>query len=599
MDGTLLAAWAEPPKIAVLMAALLAAVVLGVRLTRLLHLPRVVGFIVMGVLLRVGMDAVLPVGEGQTAPLAESFEVLKILKSLALVLILFSIGASFDRIHLHAIRRHIWKLSLIEVAGIVAVVFLAVLVTAPQRPLLFAVFLAIAAVETAPAATLLVLRQYEAKGPATDHIIAMTGLNNLAAMVLFYIAFLLFAELGPERGGLAATHLVGGLFGGLLLATVGSALAGCLLGLLLSLVHIMLSRFEMNLIFWAAMLAVSALAKPLGVPYNALIVALFAGVTFVNFSIQPHPFLNSLDPYTGPVFALFFVLAGVDLQWMRLPEVGLVGVAYLVARAVGKVGGAYLGVRRLRLDTQIPPALGTAMLCQAGVAIGLGKYLVEHWGQEGAAGFVPDPAAAAINAVILASVAVFELVGPVATKRFVVRAGEVKAISLLDRRGGSVREVGTILSRLRAWLRSGGGTTSAEDTPLDVRHAMRTNIDTVRDTATMSEVLHHVERSRFTEFYVVDEAGHLVGVIDFKDLRNLVFNPVLAQLLNAYDMANTAPPAIEADRSLQEALDLFHKYDVSSLPVIENAESRRLLGVLEQRDVLKSLHADEGEQNSH
>ena len=114
--------------------------------------------------------------------------------------------------------------------------------------------------------------------------------------------------------------------------------------------------------------------------------------------------------------------------------------------------------------------------------------------------------------------------------------------------------------------------------------------------------LHFVEHSRLNHFYVVDNEGHFVGTINFKDLRNLMFNPMLAQMLTAYDMANTAPPLAYADQPLDELLNLFHKHDVGSLPVLENPESRRLLGVIEQRDVLRALHiavTGEHEESGH
>ena len=577
-----LAEWSEPPKVAILIATLLLAALIGDRTARAMHIPRVVGYLLLGLILRLVLPWVTAGAERTGDSLQDTIGLVNIIKSLALCLILFAIGTSFDRAHLRAIRRHAWKLSLAEISTVSVVVFLATWVAGRDHSPVQALFLASAAIATAPAATLLVLRQYGAKGPATDHVLAL---------------------ICAASSGLHTEPLRYGLSGSLLMATLGSAAAGALLGMVLSLMHLSLTRFETTLAFFGIMFATCVAAKPLGIPYNALILAMFMGLTFVNFSIQPRQFLSGLEPIWAPIFALFFVLAGFSLEISRLWQVGAVGIAFVAARTIGKIGGAALGVRWIGPRHRVPPEIGTAMLCQAGVAIGLGKYLVEHWGRQTAAGFEPDPDAVVVNTVILASVVIFELAGPLATKHAVVRAGEVKAINLLARPGGSVREMATLLSRLRRLV-----AVKQQDKPgveaqtLTVRHIMRTNIESLNETAKMNEVLRFVEHSRHHQFYVVNEEGHLVGTLNFKDLRNLVYNPVLARFLTAYDMANTAPPVILADQPLRQVLDVFHQRDVGSLPVIENEESRRLLGVVEQRDVLRALHvgeSDEREEDSH
>lgn len=592
-----LAAWAEAQNVGPLVGVLLATAVVGIRLARFAHIPRVVGYLLLGLVLQLivhlsaGGEEVVDSLLGQT----HIKGAIDGIKSFALCLILFAIGAGFDAKHLRAIRGHIWKLTLAEVGAVGLAVFVATWAMGRDHSLIQAVFLAIAAIATAPAATMLVLRQYGAKGPTTDHILAMTGMNNLVAIVLFYAAFLIFAELGPDAGGIHAEHMDHGLVQGIVFATVGSAVIGFLLGLLLSLGHVVLTRFESLLVFLAFMLVVSVEAEGFGL--NGLIICMFMGLAFTNFSIQPHQLLTDLEPISAPVFALFFVLAGFNLKLARLLDLGALGVilAFLVARTAGKVGGAYLGVRWVGPRHRVPHDLGMAMLCQAGVAIGLGKFLVEHWGRQADGTFVTDPGALAINTVILASVAVFELTGPLATKRAAVRAGEVKAVTLIARPTAARPEISTIIARLkRAIAPAKPNSSKTPDESLTARHVMRTNVESLADTAKMVNVLHFVEHSRLNHFYVVDAEGHFIGTVNFRDLRNLMFNPVLAQMLTAYDMANTAPPIALADQPLKEILDLFHEHDVGSLPVIENRESRRLLGVIEQRDVLRALHVHDG-----
>lgn len=592
------AAWPISSQILLLGAVMLAAAVLGVRVARITHVPRVVSYLVLGVLVRGVLEFM---DSGITRPGAADAQVSNVLaavKSLTLCLILFEIGTTFDKYLLRAAREHIWKLTLCEVTftslGVFATTWVALMVagvTGPAR-IVTPLLLAIAALATAPSATILVLRQYGAKGPMTDHLLAMTGLNNLISIVLFYIAFVVLAE----TGAIHTEELPHGLVLGTLLATIGSALIGVVLGLALSVVHVLVTRFESLLAFFGFMLLLTAVSKPLGI--NSLIICLFMGLAFVNFSIQPDRLRAELGPLTAPLYALFFIIAGYSFDLANLAEVGLLGLLYVVMRVAGKIAGVAVGVRWIGPQHQLSTNLGIGLLCQAGVAIGLGKYLVEHWGHRLEDGtFVPNAGATAVNTIILASVVVFELIGPLLTKRAVVRAGEVKVLTLVSQPSGSLRDVRTLFSRLRrALFPPKPGETGPSANDLTVRHVMRTNIEVLSDSANLTQVLGFVERSRLNHFFVVDADGNLVGTINFPDLRNLVFNPVLARFLKAYDMANTAPPVALADQPLKEVLEMIHEHDVGSLPVIEGEESRRLLGIIEQRDVLRALHVDDDDE---
>lgn len=573
----------------ILLAGLLIAGVIGTRISQLTHLPRVVGYLLMGIAAHYLIDWI----GNCFAPLQDvprdlarqaSVEVL----SLGLCLILFSIGLEFDGRLIRHLRGHIWKLTLTETAVIIVLVFLGCWTAVGFKSIVAPVFLAIGAVATAPGATLLVLRQYEAKGPLTNHVLAMTGMNNLVSIVLFYVTFFIFAKVG----WIHAESMEHGLVWGLLLATVVSALVGFLLGLCLSIIHAMLTRNEVILAFFAVLMAVSACAKPLGL--NSLILCMFMGIAFTNFTIQPHAFRRDVAFLTTPLLVLFFVLAGFKLDLSQLGHVGWIGFAYVVMRIVGKIGGAKMGVRWIGPRYQVPENIGIGLLCQAGVIIGLGKFLSEHWGRMVDGEWVPHEDAYLIDTVILASVAIYELAGPIFTKRAAVQAGEVKAISLLERRSGGVHEVATVLGRLRRFLAFGGANSKAtEKKTYTTRDLMRTNVETLEQMARMVDVLHFVERSRLNQFYVLDAERCFVGRVNFGDLRHLMFNPMLASVVNAFDMANTSAPVAVVDQPLEEILDLFHRHNVDSLPVVDNPEHRRFLGVIEQRDVLRALHVDE------
>lgn len=564
-----------------LLATLFAAAVIGAQLAQLVRVPRVVGYLVMGIVLHY----VITWLGGSVLPHETTRLAFQEIISFGLCLILFSIGVEFDAAQIRHVRGHIWKLSLVETVVVMVLVFLATWAAAGFGDSVAASFLAIGAIATAPGATLLVLRQYDAKGPLTDHVLAVTGLNNVVSIVLFYMAFGVFSATGVIH----AEQMEHGMAWGILLGTAISAALGFVLGLLLSVVHSLLNRSETVLTFLAILMAISVLSKPLGM--SMLILSMFMGIAFTNFTIQPDAFRRDVAFLSMPLLVLFFVLAGFKLDLSHLAHLGWVGVAYVLARAIGKIGGAAWGVRWIGPRYQVPESLGTALLCQAGVVIGLGKYLSDHWGHTVEGIWEPSPEAQGVNTVFLAAVTLFELTGPVFTKRATVQAGEVKAISLLEHRGGGVHEIATVLGRLRRLLTPRRREPAARaDHTYTTRDLMRTNIETLDQTSQMVEVLRFVERSRLNQFFVVDAERRFIGRIDFRDLRNLMFNPVLAKVVNAFDMAKSNTPVAQADQTLEAVFELFQNHNVDSLPVVDDADQRRFLGVIEQRDVLRALH---------
>jgi len=128
------------------------------------------------------------------------------------------------------------------------------------------------------------------------------------------------------------------------------------------------------------------------------------------------------------------------------------------------------------------------------------------------------------------------------------------------------------------------------DEPLQVRHLMRTNVKCIPVSAKFDEVLRVMEQSRFDHFPVVDDDGGLVGVIHYSDLRNFIYDPVLADLVTAQDLCNPDTPAVYVDTPLGEVLSVFEGRDMGWLPVVAGPDSRQVVGIIEQRDLLNALH---------
>jgi len=584
------------PQPGLLFGLMLVAAILGGYAARRVRVPRVVGFLLFGVVLKLVLHRVLdPEGTAENAQLWDAAErTLRPIKDLALGLILFSIGGVFETRHLKSVGARLLKISLAEIALTGVLVFggCALALVATQREhgavvyLPLALLLGLAAIATAPAATLLVLREYDAKGPMTDTILSLTGVNNVVCIVLFYVTFLVLSA-----GGVIATD-----FGDrstiwlpLLMTLVGSLVLGIVLGAGISIVHSKVPIAETILIFFAVFIVLGNGEKWLlehwGTSYNFLLTALVMGAVFANVALDPEKLEAPIKLVGVPIFAGFFVMAGYELRLTDLPQIGVVGVAYILCRFAAKWYGCRIGSRWAGAADTVRPYVGLGLLCQAAVVIGLADYVGHHW---------THPLGKTFVTIVLGSVVIFELVGPLLVKWTVVHTGEVKAISLLRRRTPVAAE-GVSITRLTldALLRTFGlaPKASASSTePLQVKHILRTNIRFLRAGATLDEVLHFTEHSRYNHFPVIDDDDQLLGVIHFSDLRDMIYDPSLRDLLTAVDMADPNVRAVPMEMPIRELLDAFQEEGtVGALPVVAKAGSRRLLGVVEQRDLLRAL----------
>lgn len=574
---------------------MLVAAIVGGYSARFLRIPRVVGFLAGGVALRALLGEL--VGANDDRAIADVLEnvakPLAAIKDLALGLILFTIGGVFERSSLRAIGRTALKISLSEITLVLGGVLLAVLVVTKLmgtsgdtgQGLVLALLLATAAVATAPAATLFVLQEYESKGPVTRTILGVTAINNIVCIVLFQVVFLLLASTGTiETRGLIADHLVLALVA----STIGSVAIGVVVATMISITYTKLPLGEALLFFFAMFIILGAgeewLWQHRGVSYNRLLTALVVGAVFANITVDAQKLTTMLRTVAAPVFAGFFVMAGYDLHLEDLAHMGWLGAAYVLARAFGKWGGCKLGIRWAKAPLRAEGRLGPALMCQAAVVIGLASFVDRFWVSESASMF---------STIVLGSVVLFEVVGPLCVKRCVVQAGEVKAVTLL-RRPESPGENG---SGIRSALRNLGrlfGMHADPDTgvPEEMRvdHIMRTNVQTIPASATFTDVLHAIERSTHSHFPVVTDDGTFAGVIHFSDVHDVIYDPTLTNLVTAVDLADADSTTVTIDMTLKDLMGLFSQQDVAVFPVVEEAGGKRIVGLVEQRDLLRALH---------
>ncbi len=583
------------PSSGILFGLILVAAIIGGYTAHLLHVPRVVGFLLGGVALRFLLsllfddDSSPPASEALAAAAAP----LQPIKNLALGLILFTIGGAFERTKLRSVGPRVLRISALEMGFTLILVFVAcaaaLWLTHSNVPLgqtaVLAVLLATAGLATAPAATLFVLQEYQAKGPVTDTILGLTAVNNIVCIVAFQAVFLILASLGIiSTSGVIAGHL-----GVALVVTIlGSVVLGGVVGTIISVLHAKVSLSEALLFFFALFILLGASEgwfwQRYGASYSFLLTALVAGAVFTNIALDSQKLDAALRTFGAPIFAGFFALAGFDLHLEHLAHMGWLGVAYILARFAGKWLGCRYGVRWAKGPQRVDGRLGGAMLCQAAVVIGLASFVEKNWSSELAGQFAT---------IILGSVVVFELIGPLLVKRCVVQSGEVKAITLLGRVEGRTEGESIVRLTLRSLRRLFGlglRQATAEPKRLCVEYIMRTNAQFIRASETFDEVLHHIEHSTYSHFPVVYDNGDFAGMIHFSDVRDVIYDPGISALVTAVDLADPDSAVVPMDLPLAELLHRFTQQNVGVLPVVERPDSKRIVGLVEQRDLLRALH---------
>jgi Kef-type K+ transport system membrane component KefB len=371
-------------------------------LVKYVRIPEVTGYILAGVVL--GPSALGWVSMRNLAAL-------EILSEVALGLILFSVGTVFEAARFRRVGRQVLLLTLYESALAAILVVVGMLAVGVEWPA--ALLLGAIAIATAPASTLMVIREVDSEGPLTDSLLAIIALNNIYCIIAFSLAGT-FIDLSSGLDGTAG--LLGTLYGALyplVWQLVGSVALGFLVGLLLARWAAMVKETgETLILLGGSILFCVGVARLLEL--SPLIASMAVGATMVNLSQRSQPLFETLSEADPPFYAIFFVLAGAELDLSLVGSLGLAGVVYLLGRAVGKFLGARAGARRLGMAPTVRRYLGLTLLAQAGLAVGL-TISTEHR--------FPDIAPTVV-AIVLASVAIYEMFGPIATRWALMRSGE-------------------------------------------------------------------------------------------------------------------------------------------------------------------------------
>jgi Kef-type K+ transport system membrane component KefB len=371
-------------------------------LVKFARVPEVSGYLVAGVIL--GPSILGWVSE-------QNLSALQILSEVALGLILFSVGTVFEVSRFRRVGREVLLLTLIE-SGLAAFIVCAGMLLLGQS-WKTAFLLGAIAVATAPASTLMVIRENDSAGPLTENLLAIIALNNIYCIIAFSLvgaAIDLASGLGEPAGLFSALYV--SLYP-LVWQLVGSVALGFLVGMLLAAWASKVTETgETLILLGGAILLCVGLARVLDL--SPLIASMAVGATMVNFTSHSGPLFDTLSRADPPFYAIFFVLAGADLDLGLLGSLGLAGAVYVFGRAGGKLLGARLGAGWLGMEPVVKRFLGLALMAQAGLAVGLVMTTQRRFGE----------LAPAVTTIVLASVAVYEIVGPISTRFALVHAGE-------------------------------------------------------------------------------------------------------------------------------------------------------------------------------
>ncbi|MBO5734472.1 MAG: cation:proton antiporter [Clostridia bacterium] len=405
------------------------------RLAKWMHLPAVTAYLVAGILIGPYLLGAFGV-EGLGFISMEDIETYSLIPDVALGFIAFSIGNEFRLSQLKQIGK---KATII---GIWQAVFTTILVDAALiglhflipdlLPLPAAIVLGAVASATAPAATLMVVRQYKAKGPVTDVLLPVVALDDAVGLVLFACSF------GVSKAMISGKMDILSVVVEPILEVVLSLGLGFVMGMVFTFFerffHSRSKRLAMSVTFVLLTVALSMMQFEIfgvHVAFSSLLVCMMLGTVFCNFCDFSEELMDRLDRWTAPLFILFFVLSGAELELSVFTDwlVVLIGVVYIISRCIGKYFGARMSSTWTKCDPNIVKYLGITLFPQAGVALGMAMK-AETLGEPGLI----------VANITLFSVLIYELVGPFLTKISLLKAGEIKPEEKVSSRGKIAKE---------------------------------------------------------------------------------------------------------------------------------------------------------------
>ena len=371
---------------------------LSSKVMKMIRMPNVTGYLIIGLLAGPYCLNILSI---------EVIEKFSIIPEVALGFIAFSIGAEFKLSYLKKVGKAPLIIAFTEALGAVLLVDLVLIIAGYE--ISFALVLGAIAAATAPAATLMVVRQYKAKGPVTNTLLPVVAIDDAAALILFGISVAISKAITSTGTTSIARTLLDPF-----VEILGALVFGAVLGVVIAFATKWFTGRGNRLVVSTAMILLCiSVCNALG--YSSLLACMTMSAVYVNLSKVSNKVFDLIDRFTPPIFMLFFFISGAELNLTILPAVGIIGILYIVFRVIGKVSGAAIGAKISKSEPVVRKYLGYTLIPQAGVAIGLASVsmsVVPEYGQK-------------IRTIVLCGTVVYELVGPLVTKLALKKAGEI------------------------------------------------------------------------------------------------------------------------------------------------------------------------------
>ena len=529
----------------------------GARIFQKLHVPRVVGYIAIGILLGESGVKVIP---------AETVTAAQPITIFALGIIGFMIGGE---LHIDLFRRHGKQIITILITeGLGAFLTVSILTTligywvfgSFSSALALGLVLGSIASATAPAETTNILQEYKTRGALTTAVLAIVALDDALAMTLFEFASSVAGGLtGRESNGLltAIGEPLYEIFGAILIGVVG--------GLVLDFILRRIPKKEKTLTFALSFVCLT-LGLAITLEVEVILAAMALGLTLTNVGHKrSENTFQLVEQFAPPIHVLFFVFVGARLRLEHMEWwMWLIVAVYMIGQIVGKVVGAGLGARWSGAQQKVRKYLGMCLFCQGGVAIGLAILASQRFEQ---------PLGDAILAIVTSALFLIQLIGPPLVKLGMKKAGEIGLNITLEDMIDAHR-IGEVMDADPALI--------SEDAP-------------------MIDILRTFSHKEYLCYPVVDREHRLRGLLSFKHLRKILATEGIEDVLVAYDLMEPVTEKARPSESLREAVDHMRTSDLDYLPVVSEEGEDKLVGflalnVIERRlteEILqKQKHAD-------
>lgn len=531
---------------------LLGASLLFAALIKLIRVPKVTAYLLVGMFAG---------PHGLSLVSAESLHFLQPFAHMAMALVLFNLGSHFPISKL----THLGRLFPLSIGEQLATFFIvSVGLWMATGSIAIALLLGALALATAPATTVLVLNEVQSRGPVTQLTNGLVVLNNLTCILLFETLLLIVTSSQDGAGGPWSAGLQ------LVLRFCGSAVFGLIAGIAVSYFSGLLVAKRWLVLLFAVAAILLGVCDHLDYPY--MLAFLMMGAVVASFSNEAKELGTAIDHPTTLLCVVFFVYHGSELDVQSFINAGLIGVAYIGCRIVGKYFGVYSAARITEEPTDVRNWLGLTLLAQAGAAIALCAIAVRHAPELGRE----------LQTIILGSVVFFEIVGPLCIRFAVIQAGEVPISQAIYHVGHTpLEQARELCSRLINAFGDGVFQGRSVD-QLAVVDLMRRS-QSITEGSLFDQVVDHIEHSHDDIFPVVNSSGVPVGIIRYSDINDVLYDP------HSVDLMQPLETSLKQSDAAASVIDFLRHSNDDCVLVTDDVALFVFLGVVRRSDVTTLL----------